>query len=98
MIFFWLFEYNERVILYVDILSSWSKIFFLGYKDCYEEFCYLKFRKIMFYIIFNYGFLGFFGVMISEEKFCVVLMVRGGVLVCVYENIYLVFILWVLNN
>lgn len=93
VIFFWLFEYNDIVILYIDILSSWSKSFFLGDNDYYEEFRYIKFRKIMFYIIFNYGFLGFFGVMIRDEKFCVVLMVRGGVLVCVYENIYLDFIL-----
>lgn len=79
-------------------MSSWSKIYFLGDYDYYVEFRDLKFRKIMFYIIFNYGFLGFFGVMIRDEKFCVVLMVRGGVFVCVYENIYLSYILWVLDN
>lgn len=95
---FWLPEHNERVIPYVDTLSSWSKIFFPGYKDRYEELRYLKPRKIMFHTTFNHGSSGSPGVMISEEKPCVVLMVRGGVPVCVYENTYPALTPWVLNN
>lgn len=95
---FWLPEHNNIVIPYIDKLSSWSKIFFPGDNDHYEELRYLKPRKIMFHTTFNHGSSGSPGVMISEEKPCVVLMVRGGVPVCVYENTYPNHTPWVLDN
>lgn len=39
------------------------------------------------------GFLGFFGFMIVDDKFCVVFMVRGGIFSCLYDNLFL--LLWV---
>lgn len=85
---FWLPDHHDSVIQYIDKLSSWSKIYFPGDYDHYAELRDLKPRKIMFHTTFNHGSSGSPGVMIRDEKPCVVLMVRGGVPVCVYENIY----------
>lgn len=93
---FWLPEHNDIVIPYIDKLSSWSKMFFPGDNDHYDE---LEPRKIMFHSTFNHGSSGSPGVMIlvSEENPCVVLMVRGGVPLCVYENTYPSHTPWVLE-
>lgn len=45
----------------------------------------------MFDIIFNYGVLGFLGVMIKNDKLCVVLMFVGGILKYIYDNLYLIY-------
>nr|XP_034319333.1 uncharacterized protein LOC117687199 [Crassostrea gigas] len=95
---FWLPEHNDIVMPYIDKLSSWSKIFFPGDIDHYKELRCLIPRKIMFHTTFNHGSSGSPGVMISEEKPCVVLMVRGGVPGCVYENTYPDLTPFVLDN
>lgn len=95
---FWLPEHNDIVIPYIDKLSSWSKMFFPSDKDHYEELRYLEPRKIMFHTTFSHGSSGSPGVMISEEKPCVVLMVRGGVPLCVYKNTYPSHTPWVLDS
>lgn len=85
---FWLPEHNDIIKPYINKLGSWSKIFFPGDKDHYEELSYPVPRKIMFHTTFNHGSSGSPGVIIREEKPCVVLMVRGGVPACVYDNTY----------
>lgn len=95
---FWLPDHHDSVIQYIDKLSSWSKIYFPGDYDHYAELRDLKPRKIMFHTTFNHGSSGSPGVMIRDEKPCVVLMVRGGVPVCVYDNIYPSHTPWVLDN
>lgn len=86
--FRWLFDYDEEIILYINYLVFWSKSYFFDKRD-YYSILFELFRKIIFYIIFDIGFLGLFGVIIRNKKLCVVVMVRGGILGCFYENIYL---------
>lgn len=65
-----------------------SRVIFLNGIDYYEVLLeYL--RKIIFYIIFGKGLLGFLGFMIRNDKLCVVLIVRGGMLSCFYDNVCL---------
>lgn len=86
--FKWLLVYDKEIILYIEDLVCWSMEYFFDKRDYYSILLEL-FRKIMFYIIFDIGFLGLFGVIIRNKKLCVVVMVRGGILGCFYENIYL---------
>lgn len=86
--FRWLFDYDKEIILYISYLVYWSKSYFFDKRD-YYSILFELFRKIIFYIIFDIGFLGLFGVMIRDNWFCVVVMVRGGILSCFYENCYL---------
>lgn len=86
--FKWLFVYDKDIILYIEDLVCWSMEYFFDKKDYYSILLEL-FRKIMFDIIFDIGFLGLFGVIIRNNKLCVVFMVRGGILSCFYENYFL---------
>lgn len=56
--------------------------------DYYEDLL-KELWKIMFYIIFDKGLLGFLGFMFRNEKLCVVVMVRGGMFSCFYDNLFL---------
>lgn len=82
---YWLIEYEDKI----RKLGNWSKDFFLDKKDYYSILLEL-FRKILFDIIFDYGFLGFLGVIIRDDKLCVVLMFVGGMLKFIYDNLYLI--------
>lgn len=86
--FSWLFDYDEEIILYINYLVQWSKSYFFDKRD-YYSILFELFRKIIFYFIFDIGFLGLFGVMIRNSRFYVVVMVRGGMLSCFYENFYI---------
>lgn len=82
---FWWPEHKDIIKPYIDKMGRWSKIFFPDVKDYYEELSYLP-RKIMFHTTFNQGSSGSPGVMIRDDKPCVVLMVEGGIPTCVYDN------------
>lgn len=45
--------------------------------------------KVFFYIIFDCGLFGLFGINIDYEKVIVVLMFFGGVFICFYDGIYI---------
>lgn len=88
VIFFWLLRYMYIIYYYVKSLSQWSIVIFLNREDYYGDLLKLL-RKIMFYMIFDKGLFGFLGFMFRNEKLCVVLMVRGGIFSCFYENLFL---------
>lgn len=64
--FFWLLRYMYIIYDYVKSLSQWSIVIFLNREDYYEDLLKLL-RKIMFYIIFDNGLLGFLGFMFRNE-------------------------------
>lgn len=82
---FWLPDHSEIILPYIKNLGDWSKCFFPDGRDYYEELSYLP-RRIMFHTTFNHGSAGSPGVVIKDEKPCVVLMVRGGVPACIYDG------------
>lgn len=82
----WLYEVKE----FIECLGEWSlKEFFIGVD--YYKFLLENFRKFLFYILFDLGFLGFLGVIIKDDILCVVLMLSGGAFKCFYEGFWLVF-------
>lgn len=85
----WLPEHKDIIEPYINIMGIWSKSFFPDGRDYYEELSYKHLpRKIMFHTTFNHGSSGSPGVMIRDDEPCVVLMVRGGIPTCVYDNIF----------
>lgn len=84
---YWLPEHSDTLLPQIKKWGDWSKGFFPDGKDYYKE---LKDppRKIIFHTTFNHGSSGSPGVMIRDEKPCVVLMVRGGIPACVYDNTF----------
>lgn len=87
VIFRWLLNYDNEIILYIKELVEWSKSYFFkvnGEVVDYYSILFELFRKILFYILFDLGFLGFFGVIIRDDMLCVVVMLSGGILSCYY--------------
>lgn len=82
---YWLPEHSEKILPDLKKCGDWSKDTFPDGKDHYEELCHLP-RKIMFHTTFNHGASGSPGVVIKDEKPCVVLMLRGGVPGCIYYD------------
>lgn len=64
--FFWLLRYVDIINKYIGGLCYWSKIIFLNRVDYYEYLLEMLW-KIMFYIIFDNGLLGFLGFMFRNE-------------------------------
>lgn len=89
VIFRWLLNYDNEIILYIKELVEWSKSYFFkvnGEVVDYYSILFELFRKILFYILFDLGFLGFFGVIIRDGMLCVVVMMLGGILSCYYKD------------
>lgn len=79
----WLYEVKE----FIEYLGDWSLFKFFIKMD-YYRILLEKFRKFLFYILFDLGFLGFLGVIIKDEMLCVVLMLLGGIFSCFYEGFF----------
>lgn len=90
--FRWLLNYDYIIRLLINELVAWSKRYFFkvdGEEVDYYSRLFELFRKILFYILFDLGFLGFFGVIIRDGMLCVVVMMLGGILSCYYLGFFL---------
>lgn len=83
----WSPVHDNEIIPYIGELARWSKIYFPDKKDYYSILLKPP-RKIMFHTTFDKGSSGSPGVIIRNNKPCVVLMVRGGTPSCFYENYF----------
>lgn len=84
---YWLPEHSDKLLPQIEKWGDWSKGFFPDGKDYYKELKDLP-RKVMFHTTFNHGSSGSPGFIIRDEKPFVVLMVRGGIPTCVYDNTF----------
>lgn len=82
---YWLPDLSDILLPEIKKWGDWSKATFPDGRDHYEELTYLP-RRIMFHTTFNHGASGSPGVVIKDEKPCVVLMLRGGVPGCIYYD------------
>lgn len=83
----WSPVHDKEIIPYIEGLAGWSIDYFPDKKDYYSILLEPP-RKIMFDTTFDTGSSGSPGVIIRNNKPCVVLMVRGGTPSCFYENYF----------
>lgn len=83
----WSPDHDEEIIPYINYLALWSKSHFPDKRDYYSILLEPP-RKIIFHTTFDTGSSGSPGVMIRDNRPCVVVMVRGGTPSCFYENRY----------
>lgn len=80
---YWSTEHENKI----KELGNWSKVFFPDKKDYYSILLDPP-RKILFDTTFNHGASGSPGVMIRDDKPCVVLMFAGGTPKYIFDNPY----------
>lgn len=80
---YWSPEHGDKI----RKLGNWSKDFFPDKKDYYSILLEPP-RKILFDTTFDHGSSGSPGVMIRDDKPCVVLMLAGGTPKFIYDNPY----------
>lgn len=80
---YWSTEHEDKI----KKLGKWSMKFFPDKKDYYSILLKPP-RKILFDTTFNHGSSGSPGVMIRDDKPCVVLMLAGGAPKYIYDNPY----------
>lgn len=85
----WLPDHENEIIPFITELANWSKLYFPmvnGKMIDYYSLLLEPPRKILFHTSFDLGSSGSPGVMIRNEKPCVVLMVAGGTPSYSYES------------
>lgn len=80
---YWSTEHEDKI----RKLGNWSKDFFPDKKDYYSILLEPP-RKILFDTTFDHGSSGSPGVIIRDDKPCVVLMLAGGTPKFIYDNPY----------
>lgn len=83
----WLPHHHKSINPYIDYLANWSKTYFPDNKDYYSVLLEPP-RKIMFHTTFDTGSSGSPGVIVRNNRPCVVVMVRGGAPSCFYQNLF----------